>query len=59
MYIEQQSVFLDIRILLLTLKTIFIPESTEGVSADTAAPSDSHKVEPNSARHDEEKITMK
>lgn len=59
MYIEQQSVFLDIRILLLTLKTIFIPESTEGVSADTAAPSDSHKVEPNSAKHDEEKITIK
>lgn len=46
MYIQQQSLLLDIKILLLTLKTIFIPESTEGVSADTAEPSDSRKITP-------------
>jgi len=30
MYIENQSLLLDIKMILLTLKTIFIPESTEG-----------------------------
>lgn len=30
MYIENQSFLLDIKMILLTLKTIFIPESTEG-----------------------------
>lgn len=47
MYIEQQSVILDIRILLLTIKTVFIPDSTEGVSDETAL-SDSHKLTPKS-----------
>lgn len=34
MYIENQSLFLDIKILMLTFKTIFKAESTEGFSED-------------------------
>jgi hypothetical protein len=30
MYIENQSLWLDIKLIMLTIKTIFIPESTEG-----------------------------
>jgi len=30
MYIENQSLWLDIKLILLTVKTVFIPESTEG-----------------------------
>ena len=30
LYVENQSLLLDLRLILLTLKTIFIPESTEG-----------------------------
>ena len=34
MYIENQSLLLDLKIMLLTFKTIFQPESTEGFSED-------------------------
>ncbi|MCM1235872.1 MAG: sugar transferase, partial [Ruminococcus flavefaciens] len=34
MYIENQSLFLDLKIMMLTLKTIFQPESTEGFTED-------------------------
>lgn len=34
MYIENQSIILDLKIILLTFKTIFIPESTEGFSKE-------------------------
>lgn len=30
MYIENQTLFLDLKLIMLTIKTIFIPESTEG-----------------------------
>lgn len=46
MYIENQSLLLDLKIMLQTLKTIFIPDSTEGVTSDTAAPADSRKITP-------------
>lgn len=48
MYIENFSLLLDIKILFLTVKTIFIPESTEGISegATTALDmSERHKQE--------------
>lgn len=32
MYIEQQSMLLDLKIILMTIKTCFVPEATEGVS---------------------------
>ncbi len=57
MYIENQSVLLDLKILFLTIKTIFIPESTEGVTADTAAPAENVKVEPAGTKsHNEIKL---
>lgn len=34
MYIENQSLLLDLKILLLTFKTIFTPEATEGFSEE-------------------------
>lgn len=36
-YIENQSLLLDIKILMLTFKTVFTPESTEGFSEETSA----------------------
>lgn len=57
MYIEQQSIVLDIRILLLTIKTIFVPDSTEGVTADTAA-TDSHKLTPNSEADKKDEVSV-
>ncbi|MBQ8378578.1 MAG: sugar transferase [Oscillospiraceae bacterium] len=57
MYIQQQSIVLDIRILLLTIKTIFVPDSTEGVTADTAA-TDSHKLTPNSETKNKEEVSV-
>lgn len=57
MYIEQQSIVLDIRILLLTIKTIFVPDSTEGVTADTAA-TDSHKLTPKSETESKEEVSV-
>ncbi|MBE6837100.1 MAG: exopolysaccharide biosynthesis polyprenyl glycosylphosphotransferase [Ruminococcus sp.] len=57
MYIEQQSIILDIRILLLTIKTIFVPDSTEGVTNDTAA-TDSHKLTPKSEMENKEEISV-
>ncbi len=57
MYIEQQSIVLDIRILLLTIKTIFVPDSTEGVVADTAA-TDSHKLTPKSETESKEEVSV-
>ena len=32
MYISQYSIFLDIKLILMTLKVLFVPESTEGVA---------------------------
>lgn len=37
MYIENQSLLLDLKILLLTFKTIFTPEATEGFSEEKSA----------------------
>ncbi len=34
MYIENQSILLDLRLLLMTVKIVFMPESTEGVDGD-------------------------
>ena len=34
MYIENQSMLLDLKILMLTFKTVFTPESTEGFSEE-------------------------
>ena len=34
MYISQYSIFLDIKLILMTLKVLFLPESTEGVEDD-------------------------
>ena len=34
MYIENQSILLDLRLILMTVKVIFLPESTEGVDGD-------------------------
>lgn len=36
-YIEQQSTFLDLKLLLLTIKIMFVPESTEGFSEEKSA----------------------
>lgn len=36
-YIERQSVLLDIRLLLLTIKIMFVPESSEGFTAEASA----------------------
>ena len=36
MYIERQSLLLDLRIILMTVKTVFTPSATEGVDADKA-----------------------
>lgn len=54
MYIERQSIVLDIQILLLTIKTLFTPDATEGVTNDTAI-SDSHKLTPKGEEKQEEK----
>lgn len=54
MYIERQSIILDIQILFLTVKTIFTPDATEGVTSDTAI-TDSHKLDPNP--HNGENLT--
>lgn len=35
MYIENQSFLMDLKLIMLTLKILFIPESTEGFSEDT------------------------
>lgn len=48
MYIQKQSILLDLRILLMTIKTIFIPDSTEGVTEDTAA-KESQRLQPNNS----------
>ncbi|MFT3952808.1 MAG: sugar transferase [Oscillospiraceae bacterium] len=31
MYIEKQSLFLDLKIMLMTLRTVFVPDATEGI----------------------------
>lgn len=36
LYIENQSFFLDLKLILLTLKIMFIPESTEGFAQETS-----------------------
>ena len=37
MYIEQYSLLLDIKLILMTIKILFIPESTEGVKDDNSS----------------------
>ena len=32
MYIEHQSIWLDLKIILMTIKTVFVPDATEGVA---------------------------
>ena len=34
MYIEQYSFLLDLKLILMTIKILFVPESTEGVKED-------------------------
>ena len=41
MYIEHQSLMLDLRIFFMTVKTCFIPEATEGVK--DSAPLETHR----------------
>ena len=36
-YIEKQSLMLDFKLLLLTIKILFVPESTEGFTAERSA----------------------
>ncbi|MGN1113623.1 MAG: sugar transferase [Oscillospiraceae bacterium] len=43
MYIEHQSVLLDLKIILMTIKTCFVPDATEGVTGDL--PTVTHKQE--------------
>lgn len=40
MYIEKYSLFLDIKLMLMTIKILFMSESTEGVDEGTILPSD-------------------
>ena len=37
LYIENQSFLLDVKLILLTLKTMFIPESTEGFEGEKSS----------------------
>lgn len=50
MYIEHQSLMLDLRIFFMTVKTCFIPEATEGVK--DSAPLETHRdmIEHDTAR---------
>ena len=43
MYIANQSLLEDLRLILMTLKIIFIPSSTEGISADSRTAEREHK----------------
>ena len=45
MYIANQSLLEDLRLILMTLKIIFIPSSTEGISADSRTAEREHKNE--------------
>ena len=38
MYIEKYSLFLDIKLMLMTIKILFMSESTEGVDDGTIIP---------------------
>ena len=49
MYIERQSLLLDMKIILMTIKTCFVPEATEGVAEHQ--PLETHRAE-----HDDEKV---
>ena len=40
MYIEKYSLFLDIKLMLMTIKILFMSESTEGIDEGTILPSD-------------------
>lgn len=42
-YIEGYSIFLDLKLILMTLKVLFIPDSTEGIQDGTATPLDGLK----------------
>lgn len=37
MYIEKQSILLDLKLILLTIKIMFVPESTEGFTEEKSA----------------------
>ena len=45
MYIANQSLLEDLRLILMTLKIMFIPSSTEGISADSRTAEREHKNE--------------
>jgi len=36
-YIEKQSILLDLKLILLTIKIMFVPESTEGFTEEKSA----------------------
>ena len=52
MYIEHQSVLLDLKIILMTIKTCFVPEATEGVAEQP-------NLETHRQEHDDEKVLTK
>ena len=52
MYIEHQSLLLDMKIILMTIKTCFVPEATEGVA-------DQQPLETHRQEHDDEKVLTK
>ncbi|MGN0602197.1 MAG: sugar transferase [Oscillospiraceae bacterium] len=43
MYIEHQSIWLDLKIILMTIKTCFVPDATEGVTGEL--PMETHRQE--------------
>lgn len=55
MYIERQSLALDFRIILMTFKTIFVPDSTEGIAEGETAIKETRNSEPERT-DDKEKI---
>ena len=52
MYIEHQSLMLDLKIILMTIKTCFVPDATEGVEKDL--PIETHRQE-----HSDNKVLTK
>ncbi len=44
MYIAKQSIFMDLRIILETIKVVFLPESSEGIGEDEITASDREKL---------------
>lgn len=55
MYIERQSILLDLKIILMTIKTCFVPEATEGV-ASTGSLETHRQDHPQRAKEELDKI---